>query len=70
MTHKDIWEIFKILFPMYSTAATQYFSNGKHSIRIRISTMNQDFVFTYHDKKEWRFETVDIYAKSLVKESK
>ena len=67
MAHKEIYKIFKTIFPMYAEKATEYFPNGKNSIRIRLGEVHQDFVFTFLSKKEWRFETVDIFAKSLIK---
>lgn len=65
MAHKDVFEIFKTLFPMYAEKATMWFPNGKNSVRVRIDELRQDFIFTFLGKKEWRFETVDIFTKTL-----
>lgn len=62
MAHKDVYKIFKQLFPMYAEKTTEWFPNGKNSIRVRIGgTVHYDFVFTFHTSKEWRFETVDNF---------
>lgn len=67
MTHHQIWEIFKKLFPLYAEASTEWFTNGKGSIRVRLLNPRQDFVFTYINNKEWKFETIDSYLKTLKK---
>ena len=67
MAHKDVFIMFKKLFPLYAEKASEWFPNGKNSVRVRISEVHQDFVFTYYSNKEWRFETADIFAKSLNK---
>ena len=67
MVHKDVFNIFKNVFPMYAEKTTEWFPNGKNSVRVRLGELHQDFVFTYHSNKEWRFETADIFAKSLIK---
>ena len=55
MLQKDIFEKFKILFPMYSQAVTTWFPNGKGSIRVRLGEVNGDFVFTFKNNNEWKF---------------
>lgn len=67
MTHHQIWEIFKKLFPLYAETSTEWFTNGKGSIRVRLSNPRQDFVFTYINNKEWKFETINSYLKTLKK---
>ena len=67
MSHKDIYELFKKLFPMYADASSEYFTNGKGSIRIRLNNPKQDFVFTFINNKEWKFETINSYLKTLKK---
>ena len=64
MTHKDIYKWFKHIFPQYSERLKEWFPNGKDSIRIRLET-GRDFVFTYHNREDWRFETVDSFIKQM-----
>lgn len=61
MTHKDIFSIFKSLFPTYAEKVTDYFPTGKGCIRVRVGELNQDFIFTYVSNKKWSFETVDNF---------
>ena len=69
MTHNEIYGIFEKLFPMYAEGVVDYFSNGKDSIRIRIGDLYQDFVFTFHSNKDWKFETIDSFINSMKKEN-
>lgn len=64
MAHRDVWKIFKQIFPMYAEKATEWFPNGKDSIRIRIDEVHTDFIFTFHSNKDWRFETVNSFLKT------
>ena len=70
MTHKDIFKMFKTLFPMYSDRVTEYFPTGKNTIRVRIGELHQDFIFSFYGSKDWRFETVDSFTKTLRKGEK
>lgn len=65
MSHKDIYEKFKKLFPAYAAASTEYFPNGKGSIRVRLGEQHRDFVFTIFNSKEWIFETINSYLERL-----
>lgn len=67
MLQKDIFEKFKILFPMYSQAVTTWFPNGKGSIRVRLGEVNGDFVFTFRNNNEWKFETVNSFINNTLK---
>lgn len=66
MSHDNIFEIFKLLFPTF--AIHDWFQNGRNSIRIRQVVDYRDFVFTYNNESDWRFETVDSFIKNLRKE--
>lgn len=67
MPHKDVFVIFKKLFPPYAEKVTEWFPNGRNSVRVRIKETHQDFVFTYQSNKEWRFETAENFVNSLNK---
>jgi hypothetical protein len=67
MAHVDIYKIFKTLFPLYMEKVTEYFPNGKNSIRVRIGELHQDFIFTFINPKEWKFETVDSFINNTFK---
>ena len=67
MVHKDIFETFKKLFPIYAEGVTEWFPNGKGSIRVRLGALHQEFIFTIHSNKEWRFETMENFIKNSMK---
>lgn len=67
MAHRDVYEIFKKMFPTYAEDVTEWFPNGKSSVRVRNTKLHRDYVFTYVNADEWRFETVYCFAKSLNK---
>jgi hypothetical protein len=66
MTHKDVYERFKELFPPYAADVTTWFPNGKGSIRVRLKS-GLDYVFTVNGRLDWRFETVGSFIKSTLK---
>lgn len=61
MTHIKVYEAFKALFPTYAESVTNFYSNGKNSIRLRVGEAHRDVIFTYNSDKDWRFETVDSF---------
>ncbi len=69
MPHHVIFEKYAILFPEYAEGTTDWFSNGKNSIRIRLIN-NLEFIFSYEDKKNWMFETIDSYLERTKRKSK
>lgn len=66
MTHNYICKQFQELFPRESKFVEMWFPNGKHSIRVRLTT-KQEFIFTYNDKANWRLETIDSYIEGMKK---
>ena len=64
MTHTDLFKMFKTFFPLYAEMAKEYFPNGKNSIRVRMDGINKDYIFTFHDKNDWKFETVNSFLKN------
>ena len=66
MSHTDVWKIFKELFPFLREKVTEYFPTGRNAIRVRLGNPNNDYVFTYNDKNEWCFETVENYIKTKI----
>lgn len=65
MIHKDVKSKFEKLFPLFAGGVTEWFPNGKNSIRVRIGVLHQDFVFTFNDGDDWKFETIDSFLKNL-----
>ena len=65
MSNKDIFMVFKDMFPFYIPDVQMWFPNGKNSIRVRMDN-NSERMFTYNNDKDWRLET----AKSYFKENK
>lgn len=61
MVHKEIYELFVLYFPNYAgDKIDAWFPNGKGSVRIRHKS-GQDYVFSYHDKHNWSFETINCF---------
>ncbi len=65
MTHKSVYQWFELYFPLYAGDKVDvWFQNGKNSIRIRQKN-HQEFIFTFNDKDDWRFETVKSFINEL-----
>lgn len=73
MTHNELLNIYKTMFnavnvPYCNRFANMeidvWFSNGKDSIRVRY-TDKTELVFTYHDKNNWKLETLNEFIKSI-----
>ena len=64
MSHNDIIKYFALCFPTYHERTVSWFQNGKNSVRVRLED-GQEFIFTYHSHKEWKFETVKSFLKDL-----
>lgn len=69
MLQREVFEYFKLYFPQFAEHVTEWFPNGKNSIRVRQSN-GQDFIFTYNGKKDWCFETVRCFLERVRKERK
>lgn len=66
MSHNEIYQMFTLQFPDYAkNLVKEWFPNGRNSIRIRQKN-EQEFVFTYLSKTDWRFETIDSYIRGLL----
>ena len=69
MLHRQVYDIFRDIFPNNVDENTIWFPNGKNSIRIRgvvgLYSYRTDYVFTYFKKNNWRLETVDCYIKHM-----
>lgn len=68
MTHKDVWKAFEDVLPTYANEVTEFFPNGKNSIRVRLGASHRDFVFTFNSKDEWSFETIERFIKRIFKQ--
>ena len=63
MVHNDVYKRFALYFPDYAgNHVERWFPNGKNSIRQK---NKQEFIFTFLNEKEWRFETIDSYLRAL-----
>jgi len=71
---KQLYEHFCIFFPTYASRVEAYFPHGENAIRIRLTTygieFESEFVFTYKDGPEWKFETLKNHIKEGVKNGK
>ena len=66
MTHKNVLEQFRIMFPCFDGQIIEWFPNGKNSIRVR-NKMKQDFIFTYNKDRDWSLKTLDNFLKEMKK---
>lgn len=65
MSHKEVLGWFEMYFPHYAgERISVWFPNGKNSIRIR-QVNGQEFVFTFNNYKDWRFETLTSFLSSM-----
>ena len=60
MFHPEIYKQFQKLFQNLAKGSTEYFQNGKNSIRIR-SIGKPDIIFTFEKDTMWKLETVDSF---------
>ena len=67
MTQKEVLKWFELYFPEYAgDKIDTWFPNGKNSIRIR-QTNKQEFIFTFVDTSNWKFETINSFMKGQTK---
>ena len=65
MSHSEIMKWFEYYFPDYSMNRVDvWFPNVRNSIRIRQKN-GQEFIFTYHSQKDWRFETITSFLNGM-----
>ena len=64
MTHVEIYEIYKQQLEHYEKQTVMWFPNGHHSIRVRLED-GEEFVFSYFNKRHWRFETLTRFMKKM-----
>lgn len=64
MLQEDVFTQFKKQFPQYSKWVTDWFPNGRDSVRVRVID-GSDYVFTYHNEFDWRFETAVSFINGM-----
>ena len=65
MTHIDVFKFFILFFPSYAGSKVDaWYPNGRNSIRIK-HTDRQEFIFTYNNPRDWRFETVNSFLNRM-----
>lgn len=69
MTHSQVYGYFKEYLPEQEKKVTEYFPNGKNSVRVR-QTNGHDFIFSVESPKAWRFETIDRFISDMKGEKK
>lgn len=65
MVHAEIYKKLKDMFPECYKKCTEYFPNGKNSIRVR-NAKKEDMIFTFNGKSNWKLESVDSFLKSKI----
>lgn len=67
MAHTTILKWFELYFPAYAGDNIKaWFPNGKNSIRVRQKN-EHDFVFTFNNHDDWKFETIKSYINNTMK---
>lgn len=69
MIHSQIYRYFKECLPDRAKKVTEYFPNGKDSIRIRQAN-KQEFIFSFNGYNKWKFETVSQFLADMKGEKK
>lgn len=69
MIHSQIYKHFEEYLPDRARKVTEYFPNGKNSIRVRQAN-KQEFIFSFNGPKAWRFETVEQFLACMRGEKK
>ena len=64
MSHNDIFKIFKTTIGVSDALIHTWFQNGKDSIRVRYVD-HTELIFTYHNDRDWKLETVASFVNSL-----
>lgn len=65
MSHSEVYKWFELYFPQYAGDKVEsWFQNGKNRIRIRQKN-HQEFIFTFNNEGNWRFETVESFMNGL-----
>lgn len=65
MGHSEVMKWFESYFPDFSgERIDMWFPNGRNSIRIRQKN-GQEFIFTYHGQKDWKFETITSFLNGM-----
>ncbi len=64
MVASKVFECFKDRLPVYAEQTTDYFPNGKNSIRIRQAN-GQEFIFSINGPKMWKLETMDQFLSGM-----
>lgn len=67
MLHDDVFKQYKKHFPREFKETSTWFPNGRNSVRVRLVSRPDDYIFTYHNAREFVFEPVEIFIKRLKK---
>lgn len=66
MVHREVLSQFQTHFPQYKKNIDCWFPNGKDRVRVRLRNRTE-LVFTFHDEKDWRLETVASFIDRTMK---
>jgi hypothetical protein len=70
MTHNEVFKWFELYFELFAgNRVAVWFPNGKNSIRVRQQN-DAEFIFTFNNHRDWKFETVDSFMKHKTKGGK
>lgn len=65
MIHNRIYEKFKSMTEFGNTNVTEWFPNGRNSVRLRIKGCHSEMIFTFNGENKWSYETIDNYISRL-----
>ena len=68
-THKELWNLFKLMLPAYSDIAKEYFQCGRDGIRIVLKS-GVELIFIRHDDRNWSLETRKSFVENLERKQK
>lgn len=64
MIHTIIIEIFKQNFPQYKDNITEWYPNGKNSIRVKLKDKTE-IVYTHNSDRNWSLESKKHFINKL-----
>lgn len=65
MSHNEVYKWFELYMPDYAgEKVSEWFANGRNSVRIR-QVNGQEFIFTYNNQQDWKFETITSFLENM-----
>lgn len=68
-THKELWNLFGVMFPTYSEIAKEYYQCGKNGIRVVLKS-GVELIFIRQNDRNWSLETRKSFVENLERKQK